>query len=140
MEEWKDIPGYEGLYQASTLGRIRSVEGKETTTTRFGGTVRHWRSRIIRQHISGTKRKDARVKLWKDKKEHTYLVSRLIALTWVDGYKEGLTVDHINCNNLDNRAENLQWMTLEDNIKKAFDDGCYWRLKLSNRDRGVLKC
>lgn len=47
MEElWKDIPGYEGLYQASNLGRIRSAPGKTTSSARY--KVRVWKVRIIK--------------------------------------------------------------------------------------------
>ena len=45
-ETWKDIKGYEGIYQASSFGRIRTVEGKTTYTERHG--VRHWKSRILK--------------------------------------------------------------------------------------------
>lgn len=47
MEDWKDIPGYEGIYQASNEGRIRSAPDKTTYTERHG--VRHWKSRILKQ-------------------------------------------------------------------------------------------
>ena len=44
-EMWKDIPNYEGIYQASTFGRIRTCEGKTTYTKRHG--IRHWKQRIL---------------------------------------------------------------------------------------------
>ena len=46
-------------------------------------------------------------------------VHRLVAMAFVEGYKEGLTVDHINAKRDDNNYKNLQWMTLEENVKKA---------------------
>lgn len=123
MENWKDIPGYEGLYQASTEGRIRTCEGKITASARF--PTRVWKQRIMKQKIHKNKkgRADARVCLWKDGKEKTHLVSRLVAKTWCDGYSEGLTVNHKNGQPLDNRAENLEWCSLTDNIRHAFDFG-----------------
>lgn len=68
-EEWKDIPGYEGLYQASTLGRIRTCEGKTTSSARFEKRV--WKQRIMKQKLNKNRkgRIDARVCLWKDGKE-----------------------------------------------------------------------
>lgn len=125
MEQWKDIPGYEGIYQVSNLGKIRTCEGKTTYTERHG--IRHWKQRIIKQKIweNVYGRKDARVSLWKCGKEKTWLVSRLVGLAWCAGYSDGLTINHINGNPLDNRAENLEWVTLSENIKKGYESGLF---------------
>lgn len=137
LENWKDIPGYENLYQASTDGRIRSCAGKITYSVRCG--ERHWKQRIIKQYCGANERGriDAKVKLYKDKKQYTHLVSRLIALTWCPGYAEGLTVNHIDGNPLNNAADNLEWLSREENIKKGFADGLYSAQKkviLENRN------
>lgn len=125
MELWRDIPGYEGIYEASTLGNIRSCEGKTTYTDRHG--VRRWKQRVLKQKIFANQkgRFDARVILWKDGANKTFLVSRLIAMTWVDGYREDLTVNHIDGNPLNNTKENLEWISLGDNIRKGFDSGLF---------------
>lgn len=125
MEQWKDIPGYEGIYEASTEGRIRSAEGKITSNSRY--SVRHWKQRIIKQkhQARSTGKTDARVCLWKDGREKTYLVSRLIAMSWCNGYADGLTVNHIDGNPENNRADNLEWVTRRENIQKAYEDGLY---------------
>ena len=96
MEEWKDIPGYEGLYQASTLGRVRTCEGKVTSSARFPHRV--WKQRILKQKVTKNRkgRYDSRIDLWNGKTHRTWLVSRLIAITWCSGYREGWTVNHIN--------------------------------------------
>ena len=128
QELWKDIPGYEGLYQASNMGQIRSVEGKVTHSVRHG--ERHWHSRILKQKWEKRNRcaaghRDARVQLYKGKQSKTYLVARLVAMAWCDGYKEGLTVNHIDCDPSNNKASNLEWITKADNIRKGFRDGAY---------------
>ena len=130
MEQWRDIPSYENLYQASDSGNIRSCEGKITSNARYGKRV--WKQRVLKQKVVRNKkgRADARVNLWKDGEEHTCLVARLIALTWCDGYHEGLTVNHINGNPLDNRAENLEWVTHSENISKGFKEGLYKNIQL----------
>lgn len=124
-ETWKDIPGYEGLYQASTEGRIRTCEGKTTHTQRHG--VRHWKQRILIPKSPKAKgyRQDLRVSLWKTGKSKDLLVSRLVAMTFVEGFADGLTVNHIDGNFLNNRASNLEWVSLGDNIRKGFRTGLY---------------
>ena len=124
MEQWRDIPGYEHLYQASTDGRIRTCEGKTTSSARFARRV--WKQRVLKQ--KWRKRKtgsgmDARVTLWKDGKEYTHLVSRLVAFAWCDGYENGMTVNHIDGNPSNNNVSNLEWVTCKENINKAFDMG-----------------
>lgn len=126
MELWKSIPGFEGIYEVSNMGRIRSKEGKTTHSVLHGEC--HWKQRIIKQHYlkrkSGTNL-DARITLWKDKKPHYYLVSRLVAKAWVSGYCEGMTVNHKDGDPLNNCADNLEWVSLHENILHAFENGLY---------------
>lgn len=122
-EQWKDIAGYEGIYQASTLGQIRSVEGKTTQSVRHG--ERHWRARILKPKGCSDYRKIGyRVTLWLNKKPCDYLVARLVAATFLEvPINTNLTVNHINGDRLDNRIENLEWITLSQNVKYAFEKG-----------------
>ena len=125
MELWRSIPGYEGIYEASNYGNIRTCEGKTTSNARF--TRRVWKQRILKPKYGYRKgnveHKDARVSLWKDSKERTWLVSRLVAITWCPGYFDGATVNHIDGNPLNNNAQNLEWVFLVDNIRHAFANG-----------------
>lgn len=126
MEEWKAIPGFEGLYEASNLGRIRTVDGKTTSSARFKKRV--WKQRILKvkvKHRNNSTKSDERVTLWKDGKESTHLVARLVAATWIPLSLMNLTVNHINGDTLDNRVENLEWVTLRENIKLGFETGLY---------------
>ena len=133
-EVWKDIPNYEGLYQASSLGRIRTAEGKTTYTERHG--ARRWKSRIMRGR--GDYRKTGRrVSLWKNGVVKDWLVARLVAITFLGYPKNGAnTVNHKNGDRLDNRLENIEWLSLGDNIRHAFDTGLmpYKKVKLYNQD------
>ena len=124
-EEWKDIPGYEGLYQASNTGYIRSVEGKTTSNSRYA--VRKWSSRILKpkKRMRTNGMYDHRVELWKDGTHKSLLVARLVAMTWCEGYKEGLTVNHIDGNPLNNVVANLEWVTRSENIQKGYETGLY---------------
>ncbi len=123
MEIWKDIPGYEGIYQASTDGNIRSVEGKQTHSTRHG--VRTWKSRILKPKSDGNQRKTGyRITLWKNKVAHDYLVARLICATYHGNMLDtDMTVNHKDGDRLNNCVENLEWLTRGDNIRHAFRNG-----------------
>lgn len=124
-EIWKDIPGYEGIYQASTFGNIRTAEGKITSNKRYA--VRRWKQRILKPKSpkSDGYRGDLRVSLWKDGASKDFLVARLVAMTWVKGYSDDMTVNHIDGNYLNNRIDNLEWVSLRDNIRKGFETGLF---------------
>jgi hypothetical protein len=132
MSEWRDIPGYEGLYQASDDGQIRTCEGKVTSNARYEKRV--WKQRVLKPKYRRRRGKtgnivgrgsDARVDLWKDGVNKTHLVSRLVAMTWCSGYSEGLTVNHIDGNPENNRRENLEWITQAENTKHGFENGLF---------------
>jgi hypothetical protein len=127
-EIWKDIPRYPG-YQASTLGRIRTFN-KTTYTKRHG--ERHWENRILKfkpsqkSHHNLKQGAGYRVSLWKDGKVKDFLVARLVATTFLEDLIETeMTINHKNGNRLDNRIENLEWLSRSDNIKYGFENGQY---------------
>lgn len=60
-EIWKDVVGYEGIYEVSNYGRVRTHKDKTTYTQRHG--IRHWKQRILKEK-SRTNR-DVRISLWK---------------------------------------------------------------------------
>lgn len=127
-EIWKDIPEYEGLYEASSHGRVRSKEGKVTYSKgkRSDGklTKRIWKSRILKEKNPNKKgRADKRVDLWKDGKPRTLLVSRIIGMTFIQNPKNLPTINHIDGNHRNNHIDNLEWTTYEDNNNHAFDNG-----------------
>jgi hypothetical protein len=125
QEVWKDIPDYEGIYQASTFGRIRTVEGKITHSIRHG--ERRWKSRILKGR--GDCPNGKRVSLWKDKKQKDFLVARLVALTFLGEPPEGFTVNHKDGNRMNNHIDNLEWLSRGDNIRHGFENGLYHHQK-----------
>lgn len=122
MEKWKDIPGYEGIYQASNYGRIRTVEGKITCNKRYGKRV--WKSRILKGR-GDNPTTGKRVNLWKEGKPKDFLVARLVAITFLGVPPEGFTVNHIDGNRMNNELDNLEWLSLADNIRHGFNTGLY---------------
>lgn len=124
QEIWKDIPNYEGLYQASNLGRIKSLERYKLNGK---NSVMRIPTRILKpilaKNNSNPRRKDVRVSLYKNSKMKYCLVGRLVASAFYGN--SDLTVNHINGNTLDNRIENLEWCSNSENIKKGFKKGLY---------------
>lgn len=127
MEIWKAIPGYEGLYEVSNQGRVRTAEGKTTSSARFAKRV--WKQRIMKQkwhERNGQKRqKDARVCLWKDGNEKTYLVARLVAMAFLPMPFDKLTVNHIDGDTTNNNVSNLEWSTIAENNRHGFRTGLF---------------
>ena len=120
-EVWKDIPCYEGIYQASNLGRIRSTEGKTTYSRKHG--VRHWKSRVLKPKVDN--QSSQRVSLWKEGKRKDLLVHRLVAATFLGKPPKNYTVNHKDGNRLNNCIDNLEWISLADNIRHGFEAGLY---------------
>lgn len=124
-EIWKDIPDYPG-YQVSNLGRVRTHN--KTTYTKKHGT-RHWKDRILKLKMQNREngRKDYRVELWNNGKHKTMLVARLVAFTFFekDFNDKSLTVNHIDCNSLNNNINNLELVSILDNVRHAFENDLY---------------
>lgn len=99
QEIWKDIKGYEGLYQVSNNGLIKNKEGS-----------------ILKPFISNGY---YRVKLTKQGKRKNEYIHRIVAYAFLDLDKnKSLQVDHIDNNRLNNNFRNLQLLTQKENIKK----------------------
>lgn len=111
MELWKDIPDYEGLYQASNLGNIRSLDH-----IRKNGTNNYMQKGKLLKFNKNTSGY-LQVRLSKNGIAKTYRVNRIIALTFIDNPLNKETVNHINGNKLDNRIENLEWATHKEQIE-----------------------
>lgn len=110
METWKDIRGYEGLYQVSDLGRIRSLD--RVSNAKNNSTSKK-RERILTQEI--TVFGYCRVRLFNiDGKAKHYAIHRLVAQEFI-GNIEGLEINHKNEIKTDNRVENLEIVTSKQN-------------------------
>lgn len=103
MKQWRKVPGYEGLYEVSNTGEIKSLE-------RLDGNNHKHKERILTKQI--TKRGYERVVLCKDGKTKVFFVHRLVAFAFPEicgVYFDGAEVNHKNEIKTDNRPENLEW-------------------------------
>ena len=118
-EVWKDVVGYEGIYEVSDHGRVRTKEGKQTHSVRHG--IRTWKSRILKE--KNPKGRDVRVSLWKDKKDTSYLVHRLVAFAFIPQIPGKTCINHIDGNPRNNHVSNLEWCNHQENNEHAFLNG-----------------
>ena len=109
-EEWRDVVGYEGLYQVSSEGHVKSLERK---VPKWDGE-RTVKERILKPRTDHYGY--LLVSLCAGGKSKTLKVHRLVCEAFHDNPENKLDVNHINENKTDNRACNLEWCTRRENI------------------------
>lgn len=109
-EVWKDIPNYEGLYQVSNLGRVKSLD---RLFPRIDGASIKKKGHIISQSL----RTYYQVQLRKDKKSVHFDVHRLVCMAFHPNPNNYPCVNHKDEDKLNNRAENLEWCTQQYNVR-----------------------
>lgn len=104
MEEWKDIPNFEGLYQGSNLGRVKSLERFYKTGR---GGIQLLPERILKQNIKKTGYVE--VTLCKNGKHKSFLLHRIIGKLFVPNPNNYTEINHKDENLENNCASNLEW-------------------------------
>lgn len=117
-EIWKDIRGYEGLYQINSIGNVRSLD-RFVKSSRGG--FRKQNSRILTNSIH--KHGHHIVNLWKENKSVQYKVYRLLAIAFISNPDNKPCVNHIDGNRMNLSLENLEWVTYSENMRHAYDNG-----------------
>jgi hypothetical protein len=116
MEIWKDIPGYEGIYQVSNLGKIKSIP-RVTNNTKGCYITKE----LILKHSLCKSRGYPVVRVSIKSVRKTIVIHQAVAMAFLNhtpcGHK--IVVDHINEDKTDNRVENLQVITNRENCSKS---------------------
>jgi hypothetical protein len=116
-EEWKPIPGFEKLYEASTFGRIRNSRGKIMKTYKINSGY----------HC---------LKFTVNNKRTSHLVHRLIAITFLGQFEIRPEVNHLDENKDNNSLSNLQWVTSSENKQHSMKTGTYNKIYTTRNSLG----
>lgn len=123
-ERWKDIIGFEGLYQISNWGRVKAL-----TRTLPHKTYGTWtiKEKILKPSLNGEKSKGYLFVILfdKNKKAHNMRIHRLVAQHFVKNPDRGtlIFVDHIDGDKTNNYYKNLEWVTPLENTRRAIKLG-----------------
>ena len=143
MEVWVGIPEYEGFYEVSSFGRIRSVD---RNIIRKDGRTQFCRGRIL-QSFQGSTCNYLSIQLCRDNIPQKFLIHRLVAIMFCGlDSDSNMEVNHIDGNRHNNRADNLEVVTHQENINHSVRTGLkrdygenHVHAKLSNEDAKEIR-
>ena len=143
-EIWKDIKGYEGIYQVSNLGRVKALE--RTWYSGRNGCTKRTKPEHIMKYRLAKNTGYCLLKLVKNGVEKHVFVHRLVAETFIPNPNNLPEVNHIDGNKENNCVDNLEWCTEKENISHAIKnklriiDGCNnWQAKMSSEDVAFIR-
>lgn len=117
METWKPVLGFEGHYEVSLDGRVRSIDKRVNSKIRHNQSVMR-RGKVLK--LNPKKNGYLSVDLSKNNKKRSCSVHRLVAQSHIDNPNNLPCVNHKNGNKHDNRVDNLEWVTHKQNTQHLF--------------------
>lgn len=137
-EVWKPIANFEGLYEVSNTGKVRSCDRYILCKD---GKIKHYKERILKPG-HGTYGRN-QYTLSKDDKKYNIRGYRIVAETFLDNPKHLPEVNHIDGNNLNDNVNNLEWVSVIDNVNHAKENHLfctYHKRKLNtyNKRRNII--
>jgi hypothetical protein len=131
MVQWKPVTEFEGLYEVSDSGSVRSVTRSVTASRGEGNVPRYGKERKLWSDKNGYMCVD----LSKNGKVYKCKVHRLVAGAFLPNEKGLPVVNHLNSVRYDNRVGNLEWSTHADNSKHAAETGVFNAAQNPNRSK-----
>lgn len=130
MEIWKPIEGYEGLYEVSSYGNVRSLDRE---VNQSNGSIGHYRGKQLKGEYDNKGYK--RFRLSKNNKSRKIFAHRLVANAFIPNPFNKPFVNHIDETHDNNKVENLEWCTYVENMNHGTI-----RKRLSNIKKKKIKC
>lgn len=128
IEIWKDVPGYEGYYQASNLGRVKSIE--RVVKHNYGGPKKI-KERILKGNVN--RHGYLRVNLSRKGLRKSFSIHRIVAMTFIG--ESDLVVNHIDGVKTNNNINNLEYVTSQENTAHAVRTGLIKNNSRINKDK-----
>jgi hypothetical protein len=122
MEVWKDIVGYEGMYQVSNYGNVKSLE---RVVVRSNGSKMYIKEKLLNKRLND--RGYIEIKLSKNGKSGYAKLHRLVAQAFIPNPENKPQVNHKDTDKENNHVDNLEWNTHSENQKHAHANGLYDR-------------
>lgn len=119
MAKWKDIIGYEGIYQINENGDVKSLQRSVKNLGSYSGFI-NIKERVLKQYIN--KYGYCNVFLQKDGIREQKLVHRLVAITFIENLNNYKEINHKDFNKKNNNVSNLEWCTRIENITHYFEN------------------
>ena len=134
-ECWLPVVGFEGRYEVSSFGQVRSLERTLQLTSHPRLKERTFKARVLSQKVNTPHSKKngytrMQVCLWKENKEYTRNVARLVAEAFIPNHHGAPFVLHLDDDATNNRVGNLQWGDHAENVRQAVERGRYASGKL----------
>lgn len=141
QEIWKDVKDFEGLYQVSILGRVKSLK---RVVNYCENSKSKTKKHTVEEKIKNPSAKAngyLQIQLYKNNKSYNRYVHRLVATAFIENPNNYKTINHINLNKKDNNVSNLEWCSYEDNNDHArqnlsFKSGKAIKIECINIDTG----
>jgi len=135
QEKWVDIKNYDGLYQVSNFGNVRSLDRYSKNNFK----TMHLKGRAIKRGID--KKGYCRICLSSSGNCSTYKIHRLVAQAFIPNPLNLLEINHLSGNKQDNSTTNLEWSGRKENIQHAIKNNLYKHtpIKLSNEDVQAIR-
>lgn len=126
-EEWRAVPGYEGAYEVSSLGAVRSL-------ARLDSRGRSRRAKLLKPRLQANGR--LTVALYLEARRSDFQVHALVLLTFIGPRPDGMEGCHRNDDPADNRLENLRWDTRSANCLDSVRNGTHHMARRTHCPKG----
>lgn len=130
QEIWKDIPGYEGIYQASNFGKIKRLSNNNINIYIYKNRKEKFKRTMQEKILKPVIKKDgySLITLSKNNIKERFYLHRLIAICYIPNIKNKSQINHKDGNKMNNSVHNLEWCTAKENMNHAFRIGLNQRI------------